>query len=72
MKIYPSTEESVPEVPEQNQFFIGQRIFYHDVICTIIAPRDSRKDTLWIYNPAREYSHWIAKENARPLPGGQL
>ncbi len=60
-----------------NTYFIGQRVIYEDVICTVCTPKytDSRNNLdkiVWLDNPERKYCHWASRDNVKPLPNGQL
>lgn len=55
-----------------NEFMIGQRVLYYNVICTICKPEVQDLYEYWVSNPEKGYSHGVATDNLKPLPGGQL
>lgn len=72
---YPFNATIKELLQESVQYMLGQRIIYESVICTVVAPPKGRRPsntTIWIFNPGKGYVHYIAKHNAKPLPGGQL
>lgn len=56
-----------------NEFIIGQRVIYYDVICIICKPENNNCGKwIWIDNPEKGYKHAVDKNALQPLPGGQL
>ena len=56
-----------------NNYMIGQRVIYKNVVCTVCAPNKGGDQTqTWIDNPEVCYRHWAAEDNLKPLPNGQL
>lgn len=60
-------------VNSNNDYMIGQRVIYQNVICVVCRPDDTdAPDRTWVHNPSKGYKHWVSKDNLKPLPGGQL
>jgi len=55
-----------------NEFMIGQRVIYQNIICTICAPETESVWQYWVDNPARGYKHGVDVGNLKALPNGQL
>ena len=60
-------------------YFIGQRVLYGNVLCTVVPPETDPNDPaylsgriVWVDNPEKGYKHWVSVGNAKPLPNGQL
>lgn len=59
-----------------SELLIGQRVIYNGEIVTVIrqpltARVPSSYDRVWVRRVNGE-EHWIARQNAKELPGGQL
>lgn len=57
----------------KNDFMIGQRVIYQNVIC-VVCPSETKEGVrrLWVNNPEKGHKHWVDPSNLSPLPNGQL
>lgn len=56
-----------------NNFMIGQRVIYGNVICVICEPEVKEYNyEYWVDNPQKGYKHGVATSNIKPLPNGQV